>query len=223
MEETAEGGREVNLNGKTFGRLTVIAKDLKRGSRYWMCACSCGNRTSVRDDHLSLGDVVSCGCFLTEVLRKRGTHHDTQDGRVSTEYRCWSTMIQRCTNPQRKDYPRYGGRGISVCERWLFSFEHFLEDMGRKPLRSLTIERIENKGDYRPGNCRWATTAEQNRNTRTNLRITIDAETMCLAAWAERSGVKAPTIWRRLRSGWDPKRAIFSPALLGRWHKKEAK
>jgi hypothetical protein len=115
-------------------------------------------------------------------------------------------MIERCTNPNHRGYPRYGGRGITVCERWKLSFSKFLEDMGRKPSPLHTIDRIDNDRGYGPGNCRWATGAEQNRNRCSTLRLSVD---MCAEDWGRALATKASTIEDRLRRGWAPKEALF--------------
>jgi len=117
-------------------------------------------------------------------------------------------MNKRCRNPADKDYLRWGGRGIRVCERWRNSFENFLADMGKKPSAKHSLDRINNDGDYEPGNCRWATNREQSRNRSNNRYITAFGETLLVVEWAERSNVKLGTIYRRLQYGWSPERAV---------------
>lgn len=117
------------------------------------------------------------------------------------EHKSWRGMIDRCNNPQHKNYHRYGGRGIKVCERWL-TFKNFLEDMGERP-EGMTLDRINNDGDYEPSNCRWATPKEQAQNTSTNVNITINGETHCLTEWSRISGINCKTLRRRLQNGWD--------------------
>jgi hypothetical protein len=157
--------RAEDLTGRTFGRLTVIALVRTATARHWSCLCSCGQSTTVRTDALVHGRTKSCGCFYRE---SRWTHGLTK----SREYSTWAAMIQRCTNPKDTNYPRYGARGISVCARWLESFESFLEDMGQRP-PGKTIDRIDHNGNYEKANCRWATCAEQNQNRRNN-RLSAD-------------------------------------------------
>jgi hypothetical protein len=118
-------------------------------------------------------------------------------------------MKERCTNTAFKNY---GGRGISVCQRWADSFEVFISDMGPRPSPKHSIDRIDNDGNYEPGNCRWATNLEQARNRRTNRVITLDGESLCLVDWAKRTGVDHRTISERLRKGWDERRAVLTPA-----------
>src|ERR1700684_2689322 len=108
-------------------------------------------------------------------------------------------MIRRCCNPKQKHYDKYGGRGISVCDHWLASFDNFNADMGARPTLKHTLERVDNDGNYEPGNCKWATKKEQSRNTRTNVNITFNGETMCLSAWAEKVGLDRRTLDYRIR------------------------
>jgi len=126
-------------------------------------------------------------------------------------YESWHQMIQRCTNPKNDSFDRYGGRGIAVCKRWLASFPAFLEDMGARPSFKHSIERCENSGNYEPGNCRWATKKEQQRNMRSNRMLTHDGKTMCLAAWAEQIGLSTLSLSSRLRLGWTVEEALTIP------------
>lgn len=131
----------------------------------------------------------------------------------SPEYRAWQTMRLRCTEPKNSAYHAYGGRGIRVCARWLNSVEAFIADMGPKPSPKHELDRYpDNDGNYEPGNCRWATRSENDRNRRSNRLVECRGETLTLVAWAERGGVRAETIAERLDRGWEPERAIFTPA-----------
>lgn len=151
-----------NLQGRKFGRLTVLEKIKTRWpTRFrWFCSCDCGAKFNVAGSGLLSGHVKSCGC-LREKLFKRGV------GR--SEFHTWRTMIQRCTNPKSHDWKYYGGRGIKVCDRWL-SFEYFATDMGKRPAQELSLDRIDNNGNYEPGNCRWATKQQQSKNRRAPKR-----------------------------------------------------
>lgn len=129
----------------------------------------------------------------------------------SPEYRAWSHVKNRCLNTNDPNYQRYGGRGISVCERWLQSFPNFLADMGRKPTPAHSIDRIDNDGNYEPGNCRWATKAQQSANTSRNRPITMGAETRLITEWETVTGIDHQTIAARLGRGWPVEAALSTP------------
>src|SRR4029077_16821093 len=122
-------------------------------------------------------------------------------------------MRGRCYNQRNHKFPRYGGRGISVCRRW-DKFENFLADMGRCP-KGKSLDRIDNNGNYEPGNCRWATRKQQARNTATNRLIEFDGKSYCAAEWSEKTGLSEHMIYQRIRLGWTAKRALTTPRLHG--------
>lgn len=138
-------------------------------------------------------------------------HGHARHGKVSGEYWSWLQMLKRCHNPKTFGYADYGGRGITICERWL-RFDNFLADMGSRP-KGTSLDRIDNNGNYEPGNCRWATHKEQSRNKRSNRNITIDGTTRCLKDWADFAGNDYALVRSRLRLGWEPAVAIFCPPL----------
>ena len=186
-------GRKIkDRTGEQFGKWTIkefshTKKYTTWNDTYWKCECACGNTgvCSVRD--LKKGKTKSCGC-------SRGTH--VMNGTLT--HNSWSSMKARCISTN----PRYGGRGIYVCDRWKASFKNFLADMGTRPDISYSIERIDNDGDYIPGNCKWATLDEQANNKRTNRPITYQGVTMNLGQWATKLGICTSTLAERL-SKWD--------------------
>lgn len=160
----------MNLAGKIFCRLTVQSEWVRRGKYiYWLCRCSCGSKKFVRAGHLVRWRVLSCGCWRIQSRFKHGKHG-------TPEYYIWNAMKQRCSNPKDKAYRNYGGRGISVCDKWL-KFEGFIEDMGNRPHKALTIERVNNDLGYCPENCKWDTRTAQNLNRRYKQNPTMKGQT----------------------------------------------
>jgi hypothetical protein len=129
-------------------------------------------------------------------------------------FRAWESMFWRCDNPEHEAYGRYGGRGITICQQWRDSFLSFLEDMGDPP-KGLTLDRIDNDGNYEPGNCRWATRTQQQRNRTKNRRLTLHGVTLCVAEWAEKLGVKRDVLYDRLRRDWTDEATLTTPVASG--------
>lgn len=180
----------IDLTGQKFERLTVVkrAKGYIGKGSYWHCKCDCGNEIIVRAQSLKDGQTKSCGCLNKELAIKRFTKH----GHAQTEkqhplYKAWVNMKTRCINPNSTGYEDYGGRGIRICQRWMDSFENFLEDMGEKPSPMHTLDRIDVNGDYCPGNCRWATQTTQSRNQRISKK--------------NKSGIKGVS-WSKKKQKW---------------------
>lgn len=190
--------------GTRFGKLTVtgpgISTKTLTGKSIWKypCLCDCGKESRV--ESYVLRHAKSCGCSRLSVNRYA----------YRPEYRVWHGMKQRCLNPNGARFHRYGGRGISVCDRWRNSFENFFKDMGPRP-DGLTLDRIDNDGDYKPGNCRWATRAQQQSNRSANHMVEAFGERMNVTQWALRTGIKRNSIYNRLKSGWPAEIALSAP------------
>lgn len=145
-------------------------------------------------------------------------HGATTKHTMSKEYAAWAAMHRRCDNPRNPNFPRYGGRGIAVCDRWA-RFDEFFADMGPCP-PGLTLERIDNSKGYEPNNCKWATYSEQNRNTSQTRWMTFDGVTMCMQDWCTRTGLSRNTINGRLKMGWPVERILTTPVGFSRFHKQ---
>ena len=203
--------------GSVYGRLTVLgpADDYVQPSghkkRRVKCQCSCGKETVAHEGHVATGHTRSCGCLdVDTVIARSLTHGSARRGKITRTYLTWCDMKKRCLNPEATGYPNYGGRGIIICDRWLNSFENFLEDMGEKPPGSM-IERKNNDGPYTEDNCRWATRREQNNNRRNNRWFEHDGKRMTIAQWEQFMGWKRGGILNRLRQGWSFTKAICTP------------
>jgi len=183
--------------GERFSRFTVISQSSRR--KYFTCRCDCGTIKDVRGDHLKYGKTQSCGCLHKEqasarsaVMHAANVKHGLSGSRI---YSVWRGILSRCENRKATHFHSYGGRGISVCERW-HSFDNFLADMGI-PDEGMTIDRINNDGNYEPGNCRWATRGEQSLNLRNTRLVEIEGVTYKAAILAKLAGMKTDSIVAR--------------------------
>lgn len=198
----------MDLTGKIFGRLLVISKTNRKvkGGRfyYWLCRCDCGKEKEILYGSLINGFTKSCGCLNKEIVSKPRKHGfgGYASGRKS-EYFAWQNMKDRCNNINNPRYKDYGGRGIKVCERWFLEngFINFITDMGMKPSKKHSIERVNNDGNYEPSNCIWATQKIQTHNKRRTVRHTINGETMIQEDWANKLGIKSSYICYHLKRG----------------------
>jgi hypothetical protein len=198
-----------DLSGQQFGKWTVLrwAETISFSRQRWLCRCSCGTERTVIGNTLINGTSKSCGCAGRERSRRHGLSE-------SLTYTIWASMKQRCNNPKHKQYPHYGGRGITVCDRWM-EFENFFADMGEKP-DGLTLDRVDNDGNYHPDNCRWATPREQMRNRRNTCMVEFEGKSISVATLAERTGVPNRRLRERLRRGMAVEAAI-EPRRFTRW------
>lgn len=204
-------GYRKNLIGQRVGRLLVIsfAGNFGKTQRSkWMCRCDCGNEKAVTSKHLVSGRTVSCGCWKTESTLARFTRHGHSPmGASSGTYGSWQGMKDRCYNSKNKCYPRYGGRGIRVCDYWLADFKNFLSEMGEKP-EGLTLDRINVNGHYEKSNCKWSTPKEQCRNKRRTIFVEFNGSALPLIAAAESVGVRYQTALQRFKRGWPIERVL---------------
>lgn len=188
-----------DLTGQRFGRLTVLRFASKKNSNYyWLCKCDCGKETIVSKNHLSDGHTKSCGCFQREASKNFHTIHNMARTKI---YSVWNGIKDRCLNNKKKNYKYYGGRGIKVCEEWkndFLSFYNWAINNGYK--EGLTIDRINNEGNYEPNNCRWATHKEQANNTRRNRYITYKGKRQSLANWCRELNIDYQITRGKLRS-----------------------
>lgn len=199
-----------DISGFRFGRLIVMeVSHSYRPNRhsatklYWHCICDCGTRCVVHGASLRRGETQSCGCYMRDRCIETSTTHGLS---YSTEFDIWNMMIQRCHNPRNQAFHNYGGRGISVCQDWRDSFEAFYSHVGPRP-KGHSIDRIDNDGNYEPGNVRWATRSQQSQNRRKTVHVIYNGENVTLQELADRLGVQRTTMYARYRTGVN----IFAP------------
>lgn len=192
----------VDITGRTFGRLTVTARDgVLNGQAAWRCRCACGGETLARGCDLRRGHTTSCGCWRFEACRTHGLSY-------APEYVSWQEAIFRCHVPQNNGYPLYGARGIVVCDRWRQSFAAFYDDMGPRPSPRHTLDRINADGPYAPDNCRWATPREQANNRRNNRWIAVQGERLTIAQASRKFSTSVSAIRYRLSVGQSAEEAV---------------
>ena len=202
--------------GEHFERLTISSTNTRPCARNpkkieWKCRCDCGTELFVLATHLHRGKVKSCGCLAREVKRRtkgsgiyKGTVSATP-GRYRA-YQSWAKMKARCLDPRSKNFESYGARGISICERWLNSFDNFFDDLGERPAL-MSLGRIDNNGNYEPENCRWETWDQQANNRRNTLFVGEKP----MAHFLKEQSVKVPVVRGRLATGWTVEEATSKP------------
>ena len=196
--------------GTIFGRLVVLeeTENTGCGRTAYSCFCVCGNTVTVTTKNLRNGHTKSCGCLRRDPSADYRRGSLTHGKSKTPEYRAWSSIKRRCMCPQHPFFRDYGGRGISICPEWSASYEAFLRDVGGRPSSSHSIDRIDNNGNYEPGNVRWATRKEQRRNIRNNRYITAFGRTLLLIDWASETGICEETLVRRLQLGWEAEEIV---------------
>lgn len=195
-------GSFIDLSGQRFGRLTIESREptLKQGVTRWLCKCDCGKYTVTTTAALRSGNCKSCGCLHVESARAQGLASASHNGTGTRLYRVWSNMKTRCCNPRNANYARWGARGIKICAEWLNDFASFRDwALASGYADDLCLDRIDNDGDYSPGNCRWATPLVQANNTRQTRFITFRGETHSLHEWSRVLGIKVETLFYRLK------------------------
>ena len=201
-----------DITGFRSGDLEAIQYSHSDGRRaIWDVRCDCGKVIKLKASELLKAKQKSCGCRKLERIGAANTKHGKSK---HLAYAVWASMKARCLRTTHPAYARYGGRGISVCERW-HSFELFLADMGIRP-EGMTIDRIDMNGNYEPGNCRWETPTAQARNRRSSVFVEFAGERMTVSAWAERTGLERKTLEYRIRIGWTPERALTTASTINR-------
>lgn len=190
----------IDLSGQKFGHLTVTGRAFNKPNMQakWTCQCVCGKETAVAGQKLRSGDAKSCGCS------KPG--HVTHGKSRTKTHNSWIGMKQRCYYEKHAEFERYGGRGITVCERWQI-FENFYSDMGERPART-SLDRINSNGNYEPENCRWAPDAQQARNRRSTILVERDGRIQCVMDWCVELGLNVDRIYGRIRRGELPAEAL---------------
>lgn len=205
--------KKISIIGNRYGRLTVLDEEYINGRNYCHCICDCGNKKTVRRDHLLSGRVLSCKCIATERLINRSTTHDLSRTRI---YRVWKGMRNRCKLETVHNYKNYGGRGIKVCDEWQEFLPFYEWAIANGYQEGLSIDRINNDGDYEPSNCRWATNKEQSLNRRTNVFLTLNGVTKPISEWDKDIGAtKSGRVRARLNAGWSIESALTVPIQRG--------
>lgn len=201
----------IDMTGQRFGKLTVLtrAENSNSGKARWLCRCDCGTETIVSRDNLIHGRHISCGCVRKQQVGRLNLRHGASKTRL---YSIYTNMITRTENPRATAFHRYGGRGIKVCAEWRNSFEMFRAwALANGYADNLEIDRIDNDKGYSPENCRWVSHKANGRNRHSGKPICYKGESLLAVEWAERTGIPAKCIRRRLSDGWSVEKALTTP------------
>lgn len=218
--------------GKSYGRWTVLNKEKSRvyisggkarEVKMLRCRCACGVEKVVIGSELKKGRSQSCGCLRKEIVSILATKHgEIANGKESPEYAAWRGIISRCTNKKNTNYQKYGGRGITVTNRWMI-FKNFLEDMGRRPSQVHSIDRVNNSLGYFKENCRWATKEEQNDNRRNTLFVFVSGIATPGAKVARENNIPVSVFQKRIKAGWSVEMACKTPVRAKKPNKPRLK
>ncbi len=203
--------KSMNLDRNAYGKLTIISQVYKPDEKeyFWKCRCVCGNEIITSGNRLRYGKVKSCGCIVK-----------SQAGlSTSPAYRSWDSMIQRCYDTKVAHYQRYGAKGITVCDRWRYSFLNFLEDMGQRP-EEMTLDRIDSTGNYEPKNCKWSSAKQQASNRSNNHHLEFNNKRQTITDWSEETGISVTNIIKRLSLGWSVEETLTKKVNHGKKSKK---
>lgn len=214
--------KKSNLVGQRFGRLTVLSAAGRIGTSAmrWNCQCDCGNKTVVYGHFLKSGHTRSCGCLANESIAKRSTTHGQYESRL---YNIWHGMKARCYRKSATEYRRYGSRGIGICDEWREDFQSFYNwAMSNGYADNLSIDRIDNNGNYCPENCRWVDIITQNNNKSSNRIVTANGESHTVSEWSKILCINDSTLCARLDRGWSDDKTINTPLKKYRRHSNES-
>ena len=213
--------KALDLTGQKYNRLKVVNFDgVRRDSkgrtfRYWKCKCDCGSEVYLTTHALRSGNTKSCGCYNLELLKKRNYLHGMSNSRI---YTTWKNMKSRCYYPKNAEFKNYGGRGIKICDEWKNDFQVFYEwSIKHGYKEELTIDRIDNNGNYQPDNCRWVDMAVQSRNTSRTRYIEFNGKRLTICEWGIEIGGTSTTVLYRIEQGWSVEEAIMTPIGKKDW------
>lgn len=203
-----------DLTGQRFGKLVTIERvGTKRACALWKCKCDCGNEAEVTSHSLISGNAKSCGCIQREAV----TTHGMSNTKI---FNIWKGIKQRCLDHNCKNFLRYGARGITICDEWKDFIPFYIWAMNNGYLENLSIDRVNNNGNYEPSNCKFSTMKEQANNTRRNVWYEYNGVTKTIAQWSDVCGITRVCLYQRFKAGWSIEKALFTPIEI---HKRTGK